>query len=63
MQYYRKDIAKLAMAFLNNRASYAQYLGAKERVDQTMLFIRNEKMRPRGIGWNDKVEIKEVAAL
>jgi len=63
MQYYRKDIVNLTLAFLDNSASYAQYLGAKERVDQTIQFIRNEERMPRGLRKNGTSEIKEVSAL
>lgn len=49
MKYHRVELVNLESAFLDNRASYAQYLGAKERVDQVMLFIRNEKRKPRAL--------------
>lgn len=48
MRYNREGLVNLELAFLDNRASYGQYLGAKERVDQTTSFIRNEERKPRG---------------
>ncbi|MFR1351197.1 MAG: hypothetical protein ACLSCA_02040 [[Clostridium] symbiosum] len=49
MKYHRVELVNLELAFLDNRASYAQYLGAKERVDQVISFIRNEKRKPRAL--------------
>lgn len=48
MRYNREGLVNLELAFLDNRASYGQYLGVKERVDQTTSFIRNEERNPRG---------------
>lgn len=39
MRYWRQDIVNLELAFRENRASYGWYLGAKERVEQTLLFV------------------------
>lgn len=48
MRYHRASLVNLELAFLEGRATYGQYLGAKERVDQTISFIRNEERKPRG---------------
>lgn len=48
MRYNREGLVNLELTFLDNRASYGQYLGVKERVDQTISFIRNEERKPRG---------------
>lgn len=48
MRYHRVNLSNLEFAFLDERATYGQYLGAKERVNQTISFIRNEEKKPRG---------------
>lgn len=49
MRYYRGHLVNLELAFLDGRATYGQYLGVKERVEQTLSFIRNEERGPRGL--------------
>lgn len=49
MRYGRIDLVNLELYFLDNRATYCQYLGVKERVEQALLFIRNEQRKPRGL--------------
>lgn len=49
MRYHREGLVNLELAFLDGRATYGRYLGVKERVEQTISFIRNEEKRPRGI--------------
>lgn len=48
MRYHRASLVNLELAFLDGRATYGRYLGVKERVDQTISFIRNEERKPRG---------------
>lgn len=48
MRYHRASLVNLELAFLDGMATYGQYLGVKERVDQTISFIRNEERKPRG---------------
>lgn len=48
MKYNRHWVANLELAFLDDRATYAMYLGAKERVEQAQSFIANEWRKPRG---------------
>lgn len=48
MRYHKADLGNLELAFHDGLATYGQYLGAKERVDQTFSFIRNEEKKPRG---------------
>lgn len=48
MRYHRASLVNLELAFLDGKATYGQYLGVKERVDQTVSFISNEEKKPRG---------------
>lgn len=47
MKYHKPALVNLELAFLDGRASYAQYLGVKERVEQTLLSIKNSSKKPR----------------
>ena len=35
--------------FIKGYATYGRYLGIKEKIDQTLMFIENEKRKPRGL--------------
>ena len=48
MKYKRRHLVNLMLDFQNNgEVSYCRYLGIKEEVDQCLLFISNEKRKPR----------------
>lgn len=49
MKHGRIYLVNLELFFRDGRATYCQYLGVKERVEQALLFIRNEQSQPRGL--------------
>lgn len=49
MKYGRGYLVNLELMFLDDRATYCQYLGQKERVQQALLSIRVEQSHPRGL--------------
>lgn len=49
MIYGRAYLVNLELAFLDDRATYCQYLGVNERVNQVLQFIDSEQRKPRGL--------------
>lgn len=47
MRHGRIYLVNLELFFRDDRATYCQYLGVKQRVEQALSFIRNEQSQPR----------------
>ena len=43
------DYREFFIDFIKGCATYGRYLGIKEKIDQTLMFMENEKRRPRGL--------------